>query len=52
MAAPTNVAEGAVKGLKEAFNSMDKGQMIAALICSITDNATKSELSNLKNKEK
>lgn len=29
MAAPTNVAEGAVKGLKEAFNSMDKGQMIA-----------------------
>lgn len=27
-------------------------ELIAALICSITDNAIKSELSNLKNKEK
>lgn len=27
-------------------------ELIAALICSVTDNAIKSELSNLKNKEK
>lgn len=36
----------------EKYIAKKPWELIAALICSITDNAIKSELSNLKNKEK